>query len=42
MKINAETGLTIAYAEVSGKHVTVQAKTGEAIVKQSGAKVTLR
>ena len=38
----AKTGLTIAYAEVTGEHVTVQAETGEAITKQAGAKVTLR
>jgi hypothetical protein len=42
VKISAKTGLTIAYAEVTGKHVTVQAETGEAIVKQAGAKVALR
>ena len=42
VKISAKTGLTIAYAEVTGKHVTVQAETGEAITKQAGAKVTLR
>jgi len=42
VKISAKTGLTIAYAEVTGKNVTVQAETGEAIVKQAGAKVTLQ
>jgi polygalacturonase len=42
VKISAKTGLTIAYADVSGKHVTVQAETGEAIVKQAGAKVSFR
>jgi polygalacturonase len=42
VKISAKTGLTIAYAEVTGKHVTVQAETGEAIMKQAGAKVTLQ
>jgi polygalacturonase len=42
VKISARTGLTIAYADVTGKHVMVQAETGEAIVKQAGAKVTLR
>jgi polygalacturonase len=41
VKISAKTGLTIAYAEVTGKHVTVQAETGEAIAKQAGSKVTL-
>jgi polygalacturonase len=42
VKISAKTGLTIAYAEVTGKNVTVQAETGEAITKLAGAKVTLR
>jgi polygalacturonase len=42
VKISAKTGLTIAYAEVTGKNVTVQAETGEAITKQAGAKVTLQ
>jgi hypothetical protein len=42
VKISAKTGLTIAYADVAGEGVTVQAETGEAIVKQAGAKVTLR
>jgi polygalacturonase len=42
VNISAKIGLTIAYAEVTGKHLTVQAMTGEAIVKQAGAKVTLR
>ena len=42
VKINAKTGLTIAYADVTGEGVTVQAETGEAIVKQAGAKITLR
>ena len=42
VKISAKTGLTIAYAGVAGEGVTVQAETGEAIVKQAGAKVTLR
>ena len=42
VKISAKTGLTIAYAEVTGRHVTVQAETGEAITKQAGAKVTLQ
>ena len=41
VKISAKTGLSIAYAEVTGKNVTVQAETGEAITKQAGAKVTL-
>ena len=42
VKISAKTGLTIAYAEVTGKNVTVQAETGESIVKQTGAKITLQ
>jgi polygalacturonase len=42
VKLSAKTGLTIAYADVNGKHVTVQVETGDAIVKQAGAKVTLR
>jgi polygalacturonase len=42
VKISAKTGLTIAYAEVTGKNVTVQAETGEAITKQAGAKVALQ
>jgi polygalacturonase len=42
VNLSAKTGLTIAYAEVTGEHVTVQAETGEAITKQAGAKVTLR
>jgi hypothetical protein len=42
VKISAKTGLTIAYAEVTGEHATVQADSGEAIMKQAGAKVTLR
>jgi polygalacturonase len=42
VNLRAKTGLTIAYAEVTGEHVTVQAEAGEAITKQVGAKVTLR
>ena len=42
VSLSAKTGLTIAYAEVTGMHVTVLAETGEAITKQAGAKVTLR
>jgi len=41
VKISAKTGMTIAYAEVTGKHVTVQIETGESIARQTGAKVTL-
>jgi polygalacturonase len=42
VKLSAKTGLTVAYAEVTGAHVTVHAETGEAITKQAGAKVTLQ
>jgi polygalacturonase len=42
VNLSAKTGLTIAYAEVTGEHVTVQAETGEAITQQAGARVTLR
>jgi polygalacturonase len=41
VKIGAKTGLTIAYAEVTGERVTVQAESGEAIMQQAGAKVML-
>ena len=41
VKISTKTGLTIAYADVTGEGVTVQAETGEAILKQAGAKVSL-
>ena len=41
VKIAAKTGLTIAYAEVTGEHVTVQAETGESMMQQAGAKVAL-
>jgi polygalacturonase len=42
VKISAKTGMTIAYADVSGERVTVQAESGEAMMKQAGAKVNLR
>jgi polygalacturonase len=42
VNISAKTGLTIAYAEVVGEHVTVQAESGDAIMKQTGANITLR
>ncbi len=42
VNISAKTGMTIAYAEVAGEHVTVQAESGEAMMKQTGANVTLR
>jgi polygalacturonase len=41
VNIGATTGLTIAYAEVSGEQVTVQVMEGQGIDKQAGAKVTL-
>ena len=42
VKIGAQQGLTIAYAEVSGTGVTIEAVTGQAISKQAGANVSLR
>ncbi|MGA2672506.1 MAG: glycoside hydrolase family 28 protein [Terracidiphilus sp.] len=42
VKIAAQHGLTIAYAEVSGEGVVVQAAEGQAMMQQAGAKVTLR
>jgi polygalacturonase len=42
VSISAKTGLVIAYAEVTGKHVTVHPETGEPIMSQAGAKVQLR
>jgi len=42
VKLGAQTGLTIGYAEVSGKGVTVEAVEGQGIVKLAGAKVSLR
>ena len=41
VKISAKTGMTIAYAEVTGERVTVQAESGEAIMQQAEARVTL-
>jgi polygalacturonase len=41
VKIEARTGLTVAYAEVTGDSVVVQAAEGEAVVKQVGAKVAI-
>lgn len=40
--IKAKTGLTIAYAEVTGEHVAVEAESGDAIMKQAGEKVSLQ
>jgi polygalacturonase len=42
VKIAAQHGLTIGYAEVSGEGVTIEAAEGQAITKQAGAKVALR
>jgi polygalacturonase len=42
VKIGAERGLTIAYAEVSGEGVAIEAGEGQAITKKAGAKVSLR
>jgi len=42
VKLSAQAGLTIGYAEVSGKGVTVEAVEGQGIVKLAGAKVSLR
>jgi polygalacturonase len=41
VKIGAQQGLTIAYAEVSGSGVTIEAVSGQAISKQAGANVSL-
>lgn len=41
VKISAKTGMTIAYAEVTGENVVVLAELGETIMKQVGAKVAL-
>jgi polygalacturonase len=42
VKISARTGLTIGYAEVSGEDVTVHAEEGQPIMKEAGAKISLR
>jgi len=42
VKIGAKTGLIVAYAEVSGGGVVVEAAEGPAISKQAGAKVNLQ
>jgi polygalacturonase len=41
VKISAQTGLTIGYAEVSGEGVVVKAVKGQAITTGAGAKVSL-
>jgi len=42
VKIEAQAGLTMGYAEVSGNDVTMQNKDGPAIIKLAGAQVSLR
>ncbi len=42
VKIGAETGMTIGYADVIGEGLVVTAAKGEAITKMTGANVTLR
>jgi len=42
VKISAQHGLTIGYAEVSGSGVVVEAGEGQAITQEAGAKVSLR
>jgi polygalacturonase len=40
--ISAQTGLTVAYADVTGKHVTLQAAEGMPLTKLTGAQVDLQ
>ena len=42
VKISAEKGMSIGYAEVAGSDVTVTAAKGDAITKMAGAKVNLK
>jgi polygalacturonase len=42
VKISAEKGMSIGYAEVAGSEVTVTAAKGDAITKMAGAKVNLK
>jgi polygalacturonase len=42
VKIAAQHGLTIGYAEVSGEGVAIEAAEGQGIAQQAGAKVSLR
>jgi polygalacturonase len=42
VKISAQTGLSIGYADVSGEGVVVQAEKGQQIEKLAGARVSLR
>jgi hypothetical protein len=42
VKISAETGMTVGYAEVTGEGVVITTARGEAITKLAGARVELR
>jgi hypothetical protein len=42
VRISAQHGLTIGYAEVSGSGVVIEAGEGQAIAQQAGAQVFLR
>jgi hypothetical protein len=42
VKISAQKGLTIGYADVTGEGVEVKAAEGQAITRLAGANVTLK
>jgi len=42
VKIAAQTGLTIGYAQVVGTNVVIQAADGQAITKAAGADVVMK
>jgi hypothetical protein len=42
VKIDAQSGLTISFAEVSGDHLELKASEGQPIKQLAGAKVSLR
>jgi hypothetical protein len=42
VKISAQHGLTVGYAEVSASEIVIEAVEGQAIIQEAGAKVTLR
>ncbi len=42
VRINARTGLTVGYAEVSGKDVSIKVQEGAPIMKLAGAQISLR
>ena len=42
VRISARTGLTVGFAQVSGREVNVQAEDGPSIIKGDGAVVSLR